>query len=158
MNPLKVMIWTASEAFPRGMASTQRIRLVAKAWRKQGRIMTHGVDGFLCNRDSPMEYITALGRFVASEEYGTVSRAARETVFSRYSANAWASHYESKFDDGQRARRRWPQTGSAEQPTIPLEFLAEFPGFFRQCKHRSADIWRFVAYGQRAVRVARYGW
>jgi hypothetical protein len=91
-------------------------------------------------------------------DYGIVSRAARETVLSRYSTSALARHYESKFDDGQSARRRWPQTRSGEQPTIPLEFLAEFPGFFRQCKHRAADIWRFVAYGQQAVHVARYDW
>jgi len=58
MNQLKVMVWTGSEAFPHGMASTQRIRLVAKALAEAGAsvcIRVAGLDRAGFSQGNPTE-------------------------------------------------------------------------------------------------------
>jgi glycosyltransferase involved in cell wall biosynthesis len=121
------------------------------------RIITDGIDGFLCDCNSPAEYVKVLKAFVDKPDgFSGVSGAARQTILSRYSTSVLAQRYESLFGDV--STRRRPQADVAQQLAIPAEFSAYFPGFFRQCKHRVADIWRLVAHGQGAAPVLSNRW
>jgi glycosyltransferase involved in cell wall biosynthesis len=128
--------------------------LVVVASRLPGatdRMITHGVDGFLCDRNSPKEYTRILQRVsITPSEFVAVSRAARKTV-SPYSVDALAVQYESLFERAKAGGR--PVGGDlGRRIHVPPELLPHFPGILLQCKHRLADVWRRLSCGQRPVK------
>jgi glycosyltransferase involved in cell wall biosynthesis len=114
------------------------------------RMITHGVDGFLCDRNSPQEYTRILQRVSSTPlEFAAVSRAGRTAVLP-YSADALAVEYETLFERAKVGGR--PVGGHlGRRIHVPPELLPHFPGILLQCKHRLADVWRRLACGQRPV-------
>jgi glycosyltransferase involved in cell wall biosynthesis len=129
--------------------------LVVLASRLPGatdRIITHGIDGFLCDCNTPEEYVEVLRRVsVAPAEFAIVSAAAHHSAFSRYSADVLAAQYEALFDSPDRKHRRSAQPFMNGPTTIPETLFSDLPGIVRQCKHRIADFCRALAHGQRRV-------
>jgi glycosyltransferase involved in cell wall biosynthesis len=136
----------ALEAMAHGL-----VVLVSRIPGATDRIITHGVDGFLCDKDVPEDYVAILRRVSSSPaEFAGVSGAARRTVSSRYSADAIAAQYESLFKERTvRTKRAVKDLNGSIQ--IPPNLLLNFPGTVFQAKHRVVDIWRRVAHGRRPV-------
>jgi glycosyltransferase involved in cell wall biosynthesis len=111
------------------------------------RIITHGVDGFLCDKDATEDYVAILRR-VSSDpaEFGAISAAARRTVLSRYSADTIVAQYESLFKGGRVSTK--PAMELDGQVQVPRDLRLNFPGIILQAKHRLVDIWRQVARGR----------
>jgi glycosyltransferase involved in cell wall biosynthesis len=141
------------EGTPHAILEAMAHGLVVLASRILGstdRIITHGMDGFLCDKDAPEDYVAVLRRVSSSPtEFAAVSGAARRTVSSRYSADALAARYESLFSAGRVSRRATMEPDGQIQ--VPRDVLLDFPGIILQGKHRAADFWRQVVGGMRPV-------
>jgi glycosyltransferase involved in cell wall biosynthesis len=143
------------EGTPHAMLEAMAHGVVVLASRLPGatdRIITHGVDGFLCDRERPGEYVEIVRRVGKSPaEFAAVSKAARATVEARFSVEALAARYESIFG---RNERRLPVVAgkSKGQIEVPPELRPGIPGFLFQCKHRIADAWRAWAKEARPVQ------
>jgi glycosyltransferase involved in cell wall biosynthesis len=119
--------------------------LVSRIPGSTDRIITHGVDGFLCDKDAPEDYVAVLRRVSSSPaEFAAVSDAARRTVSLRYSADAIAAQYESLFNGGRVSRKATMELDGQIQ--VPRDLWLNFPGIILQGKHRVADFWRQVAH------------
>lgn len=142
------------EGTPHAMLEAMAHGLVVLASRLPGatdRIITDGVDGFLCDREAPKDYVNILQRFVDEPGgFEAVSSAARRTVLSSFSADALVEQYESLFESGRASTRRTVENSDL-QFQVPSELQLNFPGIILQAKHRVADIWRLVARGRRPV-------
>ncbi len=113
------------------------------------RIITHGVDGFLCDRNSPQEYVALLKRLSQSQgEFVSVSRAAQSTIQSRYSVPALAGQYLTLFDQKNNLVSSHQKPAAPSSPKVCQELLPLCPGFFKQSKHRLGDLWRQWAKNQ----------
>ena len=111
------------------------------------KIITDGVDGFLCDRQRPETYVSVLQRLlVQPSEFRAVSLAAQKVARSRYSLEAVVPQYEALF-----WRRRPPVKKPAQRASLPPELLPFCPGFLRQCAHRLGDLWRRCATNKRTV-------
>ena len=121
--------------------------LVAVVSRLPGatdRIITHGQDGFLCDRDAPEEYSAVLGRFTAQPgAFAAISRSARATAASRYGAAALAKQYKALFQPETGKFRPVPEQLKGEIQISPA-LKPNFPTFIPQCKHRLADLHRQI--------------
>ena len=141
------------EGTPHAALEAMAHGLIVVASRLSGstdRIITHGVDGFLCDREAPEEFAGVLQRFAdRPSEFGAISAAARASTLSRYSADALAAQYEALFDRGL-VRVKMEVTNYKGRIRIPS--TVAFPGIVFQAKHRAVDLWRWVAHGKRAVR------
>ena len=134
----------ALEAMARGL-----VVLASRLPGATDRVITHEVDGFLCDKDAPEEYAAILRRVSSNpSEFAAVSGAARRTVLSRYSADALAAQYEALFDRGP-LRAETVVKNLEGRIQIPRD--AAFPGIVFQAKHRAADLWKWLAHGKRAV-------
>jgi hypothetical protein len=123
--------------------------LVSRIPGSTDRIITHGVNGFLCDKDAPEEYVAVLRRVSSNPaEFAAVGSAAYRTVSSRYSADALAAQYETLFNGGPVRAERAPKRIDGH---IELAPALRFPGIVFQVKHRVADIWKWLAHGRRAV-------
>jgi glycosyltransferase involved in cell wall biosynthesis len=141
----------ALEAMAHGL-----VVLVSRIPGATDRIITHGVDGFLCDKDAPGDYVTVLRRFSKNPaEFATISSAAHRTVLSRYSADALAAKYEALLN-GSRVSTQKARRNLNGQIEFPPELLPHFGGIFLQGRHRLGDIWRRVARGRRPVLPERW--
>lgn len=134
------------EGTPHAMLEAMAHGLVVLVSRIPGatdRLVVHGVDGFLCDPGFPEDYASILQRLAGRPaEFDAISRAARQTARTRYSADVLAQKYVCLFDRA-REERQEPMTPEAELPgAIPEELLVNFPGIFGQCKHRLLDLVR----------------
>jgi glycosyltransferase involved in cell wall biosynthesis len=113
-------------------------------------IINDKVDGFLCDRNKPEEYVSILRDFVAQPaEFGPVSQAARQTAMTRYGSDTFAAQYESLFERAN-GKRPAPLANAPKVEVLP-ELRPHFPGLLLQGKHRAADLWRRIARGTRPM-------
>jgi hypothetical protein len=115
-------------------------------------MITHAIDGFLCDRERPEEYFRILRRLSnAPTEFDSVSTAAWNTVLSRYSADALSAQYEPLFN--RTTRGKAPKCERKAVHVSDTAALPDFPGIVLQCKHRLADLWLALAKGRRPVEL-----
>jgi glycosyltransferase involved in cell wall biosynthesis len=116
------------------------------------RIVRHGVDGFLCDRNQPGEYVAVLRRVAANPaEFAAVSQAAQRAMQARYSVDTLAAQYERLFDSRSDVPPKIESCKLDAHISIPPALLPNFPGLLLQCKHRVADVWHNLAHGRRPV-------
>ena len=150
-----LLLTSLYEGTPHAALEAMAHGLVVLASRLPGatdRIITDDVDGYLCNREAPLDYVKVLAGFAGHpESFAAVSHAARAKVASCYSADVLATQYESLFGpaDGFASNRVGIHLAPGVQ--IPVGLRPEFPGLVMQCKHRLADAYRWLARGERAA-------
>ena len=128
--------------------------LVALASRLPGstdRIITHGVDGFLCDANNPADYVAHLRRLQSNaEEFSRVSAAARRTVTRQFSVGRLAREYEPIFEPAGGPRNVPVEVAQCEVASSLIPFTVGFP---RQVRHRLADIWKSLAHDRHHVTI-----
>lgn len=140
-----LLMTSLHEGTPHAILEAMSRGLVTLASRLPGatdKIITHGTDGFLLDRDQPSDYAKVLGWFETNRPaFGPISRAASRTALCRYGADNYASELQHWFSP----RVRPAQNRGA---AVPAELRPHFPGLALQCKHRAADLWRRFSGGQ----------
>ena len=144
------------EGTPHAVIEAMAHGLVVLASRIPGstdKIIRHGQNGFLCDHEVPGEYVSVLRHFASSAyDFEAISRAARESVSARYDSNVLALQYESLFVRRE-TRRQGTELGRQGFRVSP-SLVAFYPGFVHQCRHRAADLWRFLRWGKRPVSIS----
>jgi hypothetical protein len=119
------------------------------------RIITDKVDGFLCDRNIPDEYVTILRHFANQPAaFSSFSQAARRTALARYASDMFAAQYQSLFERAKCSRPAPLMSELRKRVEVVAELRPHFPGLILQSKHRAADVWRRVAFGARPVQAA----
>jgi len=141
------------EGTPHALLEAMAHGLVALAAHIPGstdRIITHGVDGFLCDRHSHAEYVGHLRRLhMHADEFASVSGSARETIASRFGVDRSADQYEALF----RSANGASIPGNSSERRIDRALIPLTTSFRSQIRHRIADVWRWVAHGKRRITV-----
>jgi glycosyltransferase involved in cell wall biosynthesis len=143
------------EGTPHTVLEAMSHGLVVLASRIPGatdHIITHGVDGFLCDPSNPAEYVDTLLRVYGDAGcFASISCAARRTTSRRFSSRRLAMEYQALFR--LEAGFLWDRGDTTTaQCRIPVALASECVGLARQIKHRCADIWRWLAHGKRLVK------
>lgn len=146
------------EGTPHTLLEAMAAGLVAVASRLPGstdEIILHGVDGFLCNKDAPGEYVSVLRKLRADvARFRAVSQAAQLKVRREYDVRKLAQQYEELFAIPRRGAA-WPVTAIARGArAFPPGLAGECFGLVWQVKHRLADVWHSVAHGRQVVRIS----
>jgi glycosyltransferase involved in cell wall biosynthesis len=146
------------EGTPHAIIEAMAHGLVTLASRLPGatdRMIKDKVDGFLCDRNNPDEYVSILREFVSQpKKFAPVSQAARQTAIARYGSDMFAGQYESLFQRANEKRQAPIPKGLAGKVEVLPVLRPHFPGLMLQCKHRAADVWRRIAFGARPIEEA----
>jgi glycosyltransferase involved in cell wall biosynthesis len=142
------------EGTPHAVLEAMAHGLVVVASRLPGstdRIINHGVDGYLCDRERPSEYVSVLKGFIDQpQSFGSLSRAASHTAASRYSATVLAARYESLFAAPRRTSIALPKQ-LRDGIIVPQSLRPRFHGIILHARHRIADFGRLVTLRPRQV-------
>jgi glycosyltransferase involved in cell wall biosynthesis len=119
------------------------------------QIITHGLNGFLCNATEPNSYVDIMKQLLANPGlFASVSGTARQTIVEQFSADALATNYVSLFGTINTDPLRQSPTLNDIKKVWVADSLRPFcPGIARKVKHSIVGIWDYLARGKRSVRI-----